>query len=85
MCFGPMGRTFYQSNELNEFGKKVINKHVWAFGDIDENNMKRLSAYGFGGIILDAQVWDKFDSCRSTDYSELIEGFKYLQKLARRL
>ena len=85
MCFGPMGRTFYQSNELNEFGKKVINKHVWAFGDIDENNMKRLSAYGFGGIILDAQVWDKFDSCRSTDYSELIESFKHLQKLARRL
>lgn len=85
MCFGPMGRTFYQSTELNEYGKKVINKRVWAFGDIDEGNIKRLSDYGFGGIILDAQVWDYFDSCRSTDYSELIERFKKIQKIVKKL
>ena len=80
-----MGRTFHQSAELNELGKKVINKRVWAFGDLDEANLKRLSSYGFGGVILDAQVWDKFDSCRSTDYSELIEGFKSIQKVAKKL
>ena len=35
VCFGPLGRTFYQSAELNEIGKKMINKNTWAFGDID--------------------------------------------------
>lgn len=85
ICFGPLGRTFYQSSELNEYGKKVINKHVWTFGDLDENNMKRLSSYGFGGIILDKQVWDKFDSCRSTDYSELVDSFIRIQKIAKKL
>lgn len=85
MCFGPMGRTFYQSAELNEKAKKTINKRVWAFGDIDTGNIKRLATYGFGGIILDAQLWDKFDSCRSTDYSALIDEFKRIQKIARKL
>lgn len=85
ICFGPMGRTFHQSSELNEYGKKVINKRVWAFGDLDEGNMKRLANYGFGGIILDLQVWNRFDSCRSTDYSELIDSFIRIQKIAKKL
>lgn len=85
MCFGPLGRTFHQSSELNEYGKKVINKRVWAFGDIDEENIKSLSGYGFGGVILDSQVWNKFDSCRSTDYSELIESFVRIEKIIRKL
>ena len=29
VCFGPLGRTFYQSAELNEIGKKMINKNNW--------------------------------------------------------
>lgn len=84
MCFGPLGRTFHQSTELNEKAK-VINKRVWAFGDIDTGNIKRLATYGFGGIILDSQLWNRFDSCRSTDYSELIDEFKRIKKIARKL
>ena len=83
--FGPLGRTFYQSNELNEYGKKVINKKVWAFGDLDEYNLKKLSPYKFGGVILDKMLWDKFDACRSTDYSELIKYFCKLQKIINKL
>ena len=85
MCFGPLGRTFHQSTELNEKAKKVINKRVWAFGDIDTGNIKRLATDGFGGVILDSQLWNRFDSCRSTDYSELIDEFRRIQKIARKL
>ena len=53
VCFGPLGRTFYQSAELNEIGKKMINRNTWAFGNIDEVNLKRLTNYGFGGVILE--------------------------------
>ncbi|MBE6269327.1 MAG: hypothetical protein IKM47_03805 [Bacteroidaceae bacterium] len=83
--FGPLGRTFYQSTELNEYGKKVINKKVWAFGELDEGNLKKLPQYKFGGVILDKMLWDKFDACRSTDYSELISYFCKLQKIINKL
>ena len=83
--FGPLGRTFYQSTELNEYGKKVINKKVWAFGELDENNLKKLAQYKVGGVILDKVLWAKFDACRSTDYSELINYFSKLQKIINKL
>ncbi len=85
VCFGPLGRTFYQSAELNEIGKKVINKNTWAFGDIDEANLKRLTNYGFGGVILNELIWDNFDSCRSTDYTELVNRFKIIKKVVDKL
>lgn len=85
VCFGPLGRTFYQSAELNGIGKKMINKNTWAFGNIDEANMKRLTEYGFGGVILENLIWDNFDSCRSTDYTELINRFKRIKKVVDRL
>lgn len=83
--FGPLGRTFYQSAELNEYGKKVINKKVWAYGELDEYNLRKLVQYKFGGVILDKMLWDKFDACRSTDYSELINYFHKLQKIINKL
>ena len=85
VCFGPLGRTFYQSAELNEIGKKMINKNTWAFGNIDESNLKRLTNYGFGGVILDELIWDNFDSCRSTDYTELVDRFKRIKKVVDKL
>lgn len=85
VCFGPLGRTFYQSAELNEIGKKVINKNTWAFGDIDEANLKRLTNYGFGGVILNELIWDNFDSCRSTDYTELVNRFNRIKKVVDKL
>lgn len=85
VCFGPLGRTFYQSAELNEIGKKMINKNTWAFGNIDESNLKRLTNYGFGGVILNELIWDNFDSCRSTDYTELVDRFKRIKKVVDKL
>ncbi len=85
VCFGPLGRTFHQSAELNEIGKKMINKNTWAFGDIDEENLKKLTKYGFGGVILDELIWDNFDSCRSTDYTDLVARFKRIKKVVDKL
>ena len=85
VCFGPLGRTFHLSTELNEIGSKVINKNTWAFGDIDEANFKHLTKYGFGGVIIDELMWSNFDSCRSTDYSDLIDRFKRIKKAVDKL
>ena len=85
VCFGPLGRTFHFSAELNGIGSKVINKNTWAFGDIDEANFKHLTKYGFGGVIIDELMWSNFDSCRSTDYSDLIDRFKRIKKAVDKL
>ena len=85
VCYGPLGRTYYQSTELNDIGKKMINRNTWAFGNIDEDNLKRLTKYGFGGVILEELIWDNFDSCRSTDYTDLINRFKRIKKAVDRL
>ena len=85
VCFGPLGRTFHQSAELNEIGKKMINRNTWAFGDIDEDNLKKLTKYGFGGVILDELIWNNFDSCRSTDYTDLVTRFKRIKKVVDKL
>ncbi len=85
VCFGPLGRTFHLSAELNEIGSKVINKNTWAFGNIDEANFKHLTKYGFGGVIIDELMWSNFDSCRSTDYSDLIDRFKRIKKAVDKL
>jgi hypothetical protein len=85
VCFGPLGRTFHQSAELNEIGKKMINRNTWAFGNIDEANLKRLTNYGFGGVILEELIWENFDSCRSTDYTELINRFKRIKRSVDKL
>ena len=40
---------------------------------------------GFGGVILDELIWDNFDSCRSTDYTELVDRFKRVKKVVDKL
>ena len=63
----------------------MINKNTWAFGDIDEANLKCLTNYGFGGVIIDELMWSNFDSCRSTDYTELVNRFKRIKKAVDKL
>jgi hypothetical protein len=58
---------------------------VWAYGELDEKNLKKLAQYKFGGVILDKILWDKFDACRSTDYGEIINYFHKLQKIINKI
>ena len=41
--------------------------------------------FDFGGVILDEQLWANFDSCRSTDYTELVNRFLKLKKVVDKL
>ena len=58
------------------------NKKVIALGRIDENNIKQVKNYGFGGAAVMGAIWDKFDTCCNREYACLIEYFKKLKKLA---
>lgn len=60
----------------------IIDKKVIALGGIDTNNIKQVKKLGFGGAAILGALWNKFDLCNTCDYSDLIEHFKKLKKLA---
>jgi thiamine-phosphate pyrophosphorylase len=59
----------------------LIDKHVIAFGGINEENILSLKCYGFGGAALMTDIWSRFDRCSAHDFSELIAHFKRIKKL----
>ena len=73
----------YSSEEIRKAHKAgIIDKKVIALGGIDENNIKQVKNYGFGGAAVMGAIWDKFDTCCNREYACLIEYFKKLKKLA---
>ena len=61
----------------------IIDKKVIALGGIDENTLKLVKDYGFGGAAIMGTLWNKFDLCNTNDFDSLIEHFKMLRKLAK--
>ena len=85
--FDSISKMNYNANYTPEEIKKahkagIIDKKVIALGGIDEDNIKQVKNYGFGGAAILGALWDKFDTCCDRDYACLIEHFKKLKKLA---
>ena len=73
----------YSPEEIKKAHKQgIIDKKVYALGGIDVHNIKEVKKYGFGGAAVMGAVWQKFDTCCDRDYSQIIEHFRKLKKLA---
>ena len=73
----------YTPEEISKAHKAgIIDKKVIALGRIDEENIKKVKDFGFGGAAVLGSIWDKFDTCCDRDYACLIQHFKKLKKLA---
>lgn len=85
--FDSISKQSYHSNYTPEEIKKaykagIIDKKVIALGGIDEDNIRQVKDYGFGGAAILGAIWNRFDTCCDRDYTCLIEHFKKLKKLA---
>lgn len=60
----------------------IIDKRVIALGGIDENNIRKIKDYGFGGAAVLGDLWNKFSPEYDYNYRELIEHFIKLKRLA---
>ena len=85
--FDSITKKDYHSNYTPEEIKKahkqgIIDKKVYALGGIDVHNIKEVKKYGFGGAAIMGAIWQKFDTCCDRDYSQIIEHFRKLKKLA---
>ena len=73
----------YSPGEIKKAHKQgIIDKKVYALGGIDVHNIKEVKKYGFGGAAVMGAIWQKFDTCCDRDYSQIIEHFRKLKKLA---
>lgn len=60
--------------------KGIIDKHVYAFGDISLDDIKIAKELGFGGVVIQKDLWNKFDIHNELDYKDLINHFEKLRK-----
>ncbi|MBQ8770183.1 MAG: thiamine phosphate synthase [Bacteroides sp.] len=85
--FDSISKLNYHANYTPEEIRKahkagIIDKKVIALGGIDTDNIRQVKNYGFGGAAILGALWNKFDTCTDCDYTQLIEHFKKLKKLA---
>ena len=58
----------------------LIDKHVYAFGGINIDNIKETRDFGFGGVVICKDLWNKFDIHNELDFKDLINHFEKLKK-----
>lgn len=61
--------------------RKLIDKKVYATGDIDLDNAEQIADFGFGGIVLQSAIWDKFDIHNTQDFKEIINHFRKIRRV----
>ena len=60
----------------------LIDKNVMALGGITIDNMNKIREYGFGGVVILGDLWNRFNIHSTKDYKELINHFRQLRKAA---
>lgn len=60
--------------------RKVIERKVMAFGGVGLNNVSSLKDYGFGGVVILGDIWNRFSIHSTQDFKDLIQHFRKLRK-----
>lgn len=58
----------------------LIDKHVYALGGVNIDNIRAARDLGFGGVVVCGDLWSRFDIHNQPDYKELMAHFEKLQK-----
>ena len=59
----------------------LIDKKVYAWGGVTTDTIARAKDLHFGGVVLERDLWNKFDIHNQQDYKELILYFEKVRKL----
>jgi thiamine-phosphate pyrophosphorylase len=77
----PNDKQTLTSEELYNASKKgLIDKHVYAMGGINLDNIRQMRDLGFGGVVICGDLWNRFNIHQELDYKELILHFHKLLK-----
>lgn len=68
--------------QIEEAAKKgLIDRHVYAAGGMNIDNVKLAKDYGFGGVVIRGDLWSRFDIHNETDFKDLMAHFEKLRKV----
>ena len=70
----------FTPNELEQASKLgLIDRHVYALGGMNIDNIRMAKELGFGGVVICGDLWNRFNIHQGLDYKELIAHFEKLQ------
>lgn len=71
----------FTQEQLKEASRRgLIDRHVYALGGMNTENVKAAKDMGFGGVVICGDLWDRFDIHNELDYKELIAHYERLRK-----
>ena len=71
----------FTAEELKEASRRgLIDRHVYALGGMNLDNIKIAKDLGFGGIVISGDLWNRFNIHQELDYQALIDHFSKLRK-----
>lgn len=80
----PEVKSKFTPAEIHEASRRgLIDKHVYALGGMNADNIRWAHDEGFGGIVFCGDVWNRFNVHHQDDYKNLISHFQKLRKTIR--
>ena len=77
----PDQKSSFTIDELKEASRRgLIDRHVYALGGMNLDNVKMAKDLGFGGIVISGDLWNRFNIHQELDYQALIDHFLKLRK-----
>ena len=77
----PDCKASFTPQQLEEAARKgLIDRHVYALGGMNLDNVKLAKDLGFGGIVICGDIWNRFNIHEELDYQEVINHFSKLRK-----
>ena len=74
-------KSSFTANELEDAAKRgLIDRHVYALGGMNIDNIRIAKDLGFGGVVICGDLWNRFNIHQELDYQELINHFEKLKK-----
>ena len=80
----PEVKSKFTLDEIHQASKVgIIDKHVYALGGMNADNIRWAHDEGFGGVVICGDIWNRFDIHKEVDYKGLIEHFHKLRRAVR--
>ena len=77
----PEDKQTFTMDQLERASQQgLIDRHVYALGGINIDNVRLMRELGFGGVVICGDLWNRFDIHQGRDYRDLIAHFEKLRK-----
>ncbi len=77
----PECKATFTPQQLEEAAHRgLIDRHVFALGGMNLDNVRLAKDLGFGGIVICGDLWNRFNIQQELDYQALIDHFSKLRK-----